>query len=99
MLLRGSCKRGKESTPWEATLPPARMEGEPQSLREMGRSCKEEGKAQREPHKPSISPLWTPQPEMLRQGPGALRLQKSVPRRGVGLAVWRQPEGLGRSVP
>ena len=28
-----------------------------------------------------------------------LRLQRSVPGRGLGLAVWRQPEGLGSSVP
>ena len=28
-----------------------------------------------------------------------LRLWQSVPRRGLGLAVWRQPAGLGSSVP
>ena len=27
------------------------------------------------------------------------RLQRSVPGRGLGLAVWRQPEGLENSVP
>ena len=28
-----------------------------------------------------------------------LRLQRPVPGRGLGLAVWRQPEGLGNCVP
>ena len=28
-----------------------------------------------------------------------IRLQRPVPGRGLGLAVWRRPEGLGSSVP
>ena len=29
----------------------------------------------------------------------SLRLQRSVPRRGLGLVVWGQPEGLRSSAP
>ena len=61
----------------------AKTEG-PQSLREKQSSWTEEGKAEKEPHPPRASPLRTPQPEMLR-----LRFWRSVPGRGLGLAVCR----------
>ena len=43
------------------------MEG-PQSDREKHSSWTEEGKAEREPHRPSAPSPWTPQPETLRWG-------------------------------
>ena len=79
---------------------PAKMEREPQSLGEKCSSWTEEGKAEREPHRPSV-PL--PGHHSLRcTGRGwtlRLKLRRSVPGRGLELAVWRQPEGLGSSLP
>jgi len=43
------------------------MEG-PQSLTEKCSSWTEEGKAQRKPHRPSVPPSRTPQPETLGMG-------------------------------
>jgi len=60
----------------------------------------EEGKAEGESHRSSAPPHKIPQ--MRHAGGGwalGLRLQRSVAGRGLGLAVWRQPEGLGSGVP
>ena len=65
-LLRGTCERGEEPTIWKAMVP----EGEPLSLRENCSSWTEEGKAERELHKPLVPPPRTPQPETLRWGLG-----------------------------
>ena len=40
-------------------------EGDPQSLGEKGSSWTEEGKAEKEPHRPSVPPPGTTQPETL----------------------------------
>ena len=43
---------------------------------------------------------WTPQSKKLRQGwMLRLRLRRSVPRRRLGLTVWRQPEGPRSGAP
>ena len=43
---------------------------------------------------------WTPQPEKLGQRLGTeTQALEITSRRGLGLAVWRQPEGLRSSVP
>ena len=56
-------------------------------------SWTEEGKAKREPRRPSV-----PQTEMLRRGLGAeSQVPRSVPGRGLELAVWKQSEELGSS--
>ena len=57
-------------------------------------------KAERELHRSLVLPPNTPQPEVLR-GVWVLRvsLQRSVPGRGLRLAVWGQTEGLRSSVP
>ena len=55
-------------------------------LRKKHSSQSEEGKAEREPHRPSTPPPGAPQPERLG-------LQNSVLGKGLGLAVWKQPEG------
>ena len=71
------------------------MEGT-QSLREKHSSWTEEGKAERELHKPSVHDNLRPS-----GGGWALRrrLQRSVLGRELRLAMWRQTEGLGNSAP
>ena len=51
-LFRGSCEIGKGPAPQKATVP----ERDHRSLREKHRSQNEEGKAEREPHRPSAPP-------------------------------------------
>ena len=66
----------------------------------MGRSASEkntaglteEGKAEKEPHRPLVPSPRTPQPETFGGWVLRLRLQRSVPERELGLAVWRQPK-------
>ena len=93
VLLRGSHERGKEPAPWLGQS--AEMEGT-QSLREKHSSWTEEGKAERELHKPSVH-------DNLRSSGGGWalrrRLQRSVLGRELRLAMWRQTEGLGNSAP
>ena len=72
----------------------AKSEGS-QSRREKHSSRSEKGKAEWEPHRSSEPPAQTPQPRWALR----LRLQRSVPGRGLGLAVWRQPKGIRSSVP
>ena len=80
---------------------PVKTEG-PQSLKEKHSTWTEEGKAEK-CHTDTSQVYYLPGHHSLRHyGRGwalRLRLQISVPRRGVGLAVWRQPEGLGIHVP
>ena len=54
------------------------MEGEPQSLKEKHSSWTEEGKAEKEPQRPSVSPPGTQQPETLRRGQAELKAVKST---------------------
>ena len=73
------------------------MEG-PQCCRE--KHCSWTEGVNEDPHRPSTLLSWTPQTEMLGWGLGVRpRLWRSVPGRGLGLAVWRQPEELRSSVP
>ena len=72
----------------------ARPEGKPQSIREKGSSWTEEGKTER--HSQTIGTTAWCTPSLRRRGSGwALRLglQRSVPGRGPGLALYKQPEG------
>ena len=65
-LQRGSCERGKESTPWEATQlmgKSAKMEG-PQSLGEKWSSQRKAKQGESSRNNWYHCP-WTPQPEML----------------------------------
>ena len=71
------------------------MEGKPQSCREKYSGWLKRGKAERELHKVSVSPPRTPQPETLGHGLGTKNsLWRLVTGKGLGLAVWRQPEGV-----
>ena len=75
-------------------------EGDPQSLGEKGSSWTEEGKAERELHKPSVP---SPGNHSLRCLDGSwelrLRFQRPFLGRGLGWAVWKQHERLGNSAP
>ena len=65
----------------------ARSKGEPQSLRESYNSWTEADKAEREPHRPSVLPPRTTQPETLGQGPGTETQSSEVrskERTGIG---------------
>ena len=70
------------------------MEGEPQSLRENFSSQTKEGKAESEPHRPSVPQHKTPQHEILRQGLGTetQALEVSSGKR-TRVGVWRQHKG------
>ena len=74
------------------------MEGS-QSLREKHSNWTEEDKAEKELHRPSLLP--SPRHHSLRRLSRGwvlrIRLQRSVERRGLKLAVWRWPEGLESS--
>ena len=75
------------------------MGREPQSLREKRSSQTEDGKAEREPHRPWEPPPGAPlpgapQPETLGQVLGSETWPSEVsPRKRTWLAVWKQPEG------
>ena len=70
---------------------PAKTEGH-QKLREKLNIWTEKGKEVREPHRLSVPPPWTPQSE-------TLGFWRSVLGRGLGLAVWRQLEGIRSGAP
>ena len=72
----------------------AEMEREDQSPREKCSSQTEEGKAKREPQRPSAPLPWTLLPETLGQGLGAETQALEVSsRERTRVAVWRQPRG------
>ena len=72
----------------------------PQSLRKKHNSWTEEGKAEREPHRPLVPPSRTPQPVTLsRDWVLKHRLLRSVLEGGIGLAAWSQTEELGIHAP
>ena len=101
-LLRGSCGREKEPTPWEATLLTGRS-AEPRNFKvsEKSRATGLRRAKQSESHTDHLHqcPRWhSPR----RSGGGwslRLRLQSSVRGRRLGLGGWRQPEGLGSGAP
>ena len=66
---------------------------EPQSLRKKHSSWTEEDKAEKELHRQLVLPLGTPSLGCLEEGwVLRRRIWRSVPGKGLGLAVWRQPE-------
>ena len=77
---------------------PQSWRGEPQSLKEKC-SCKTgEGKPKRATQ--TIVTIALGHHSLRHSGRGwvlRLRLWRSVPGKGLGLAVWREPEGLGGS--
>ena len=75
------------------------MEGEPQSFGKKHGSLTEEGKAEKEkePHRPLVSlPRKCCSLRHLSRA-GHWHSGSRGPGRGLGLAVWKQPEGLGSS--
>ena len=96
-LLGESCKRGQESTHWKALQwaeRSTRMEGESQSLRGEHRRQFEEPNTERKPYKDRCHDLLHCSLRHLGRG-WVLRLGlwRSVLRRGLGLTVYKQPEG------
>ena len=95
----GSVKEERNLHPWRPPDRSARMEGEPQSLGEKCSCQTEEGKAERELHRPSVPHCQVY--HSLRQLGGGwalrLRLWRSVPRRGLELAM--RGTGSGASQP
>ena len=68
-FLRRYCERGNEYTLTLLKGRLARME-DTHSLREKHSSQIQEGKADRDTHRPSVPLPWTPPPEKIRQGLG-----------------------------
>ena len=68
----------------------AEMEGN-KSLREKHSSWTEEGKAEREPHRPLVTPLRTPQPEKL----GGVRGAGVDHDRNIFLCIYRDSQRAG----
>ena len=101
--LGGSCERRNVSTPWEIPSLVGRSVGMEGELWSLGEECSNwfaEGKMERNVHRQLVLVPCALQPEMLvcwcRRGLGAeAQLWTSDPERGLGLVVWRQPEGAG----
>ena len=96
-LLRRSCGIGGEPAPWEAMA----LDGESQSLRRKLSSQIEKGKAEK--RTTQTTGTTTHRHHRLRHSGGSwalrLRLWRSVTGRGPGLAVYREPKGLGGGAP
>ena len=91
-LLRGSSDREKESTAWRVSVETGNLKATEKSAPAGLRREKQRGSHTNHWYHHSLRHSdrgWA-----LR-----LRLQRSVPGKGLGLAVWRQPEGLRSSVP
>ena len=99
--LGGNCKRRKVPSPWEAPSPAGRSVGTKRELRRLREEHSNgfvAGRTERDQHRWSMPLGAFPSRRCMSAGVRGgwvlkLGLQRTDPRRGLGLAAWRQPEG------
>ena len=93
----GSCERRKEPTPWQATLSGDQLRWRDLRVTQKSAAAGLKRANQRESYRDHQYHLLGHHNLRCSEGSWAVRLR--LWRSGPGMAIWRQPEGLGSSAP